>query len=77
MNALRQLLIARGAIVPFVARPKPVVLRMDARGKRAAARHMEEYWADPWMWANRPFWQPPFEDWFEEREYPRRGEEVS
>ncbi len=69
MNALRQLLIARGAIVPFVARPKPIVLRLDDRGKRMAARHIEEYWADPWMWNSRPFWNPEPEDFFDTKEF--------
>ena len=72
MNALRQLLISRGAIRPNVVRPRPPVLRLDARGKRAAARHIAEYLADPWMWANRPFWQAPPDEWIDEREYPRR-----
>ena len=72
MNALRQLLIARGAIRPYVARVRPPVLRLDARGKRAAARHIAEYLNDPGFFESRPFWQPPPDDWIDEQEYPRR-----
>ncbi len=72
VSALRQLLITRGAIKPFTPRPKRVVLRLDDRGKRAAARHQEEYWDDPWAFSSRPFYFPDPETWFEEQEYPRK-----
>ncbi len=69
-GALRTLLISRGAIVPRKPLPRPTVLRLDDRGKRAARRHMEEYRADPWMWQSRPFWFPDPDAWIDEREYP-------
>ncbi len=69
---LRQLLITRGAIVPRAVRPKPPVLRMDARGKRFAAKHIEEYWADPYLYNSRPFWQPDPDEWIDTKEFPPR-----
>ncbi len=71
-NALRALLISRGAIVPKQPRPtlRPVVLRMDDRGKRAAALHIAEYDADPYTFNSRAFWFPPPEDWIDTPEYP-------
>ncbi len=83
--ALRQLLISRGAIEQtgeikkrshstgdssVKLSPKPPVLRMDDRGKRAAARHIEEFWADPDLWASRPFFFPEPEEFFDTQEYP-------
>ncbi len=70
-NALRALLISRGAIVPKSVVPKirPTVLRMDDRGKRAAARHIAEYDADPYTYNSRAFWFPDPEDWVDTKEY--------
>ncbi len=68
--ALRQLLITRGAIVPFKPRARPPVLRLDDRGRRHAARHIEEYWADPYLYNSRPFWQPDPDEWIDAKEFP-------
>ncbi len=58
--------------VPLKPSPKPPVLRMDDRGKRAAARHIEEFWADPDLWASRPFFFPEPEEFFDTQEYPTK-----
>ncbi len=74
--ALRVLLISRGAIVPSRPRPRPTVLRLDDRGRRYAARHVEEYWADPYFYNSRPFWQPDPCDWIDAKEFPARVREI-
>lgn len=56
-SAYRERLIATGFIVPKIQRPAPPLLKLDAAGRQAAARHIEEYWAAPWEFNTRPFYQ--------------------
>lgn len=67
MTYLRAHLIAIGIIKPGTPKRRlGLALRMDAKGKSEAKKHVAEYLAEPWIFNTRPFWWPSPEEWFDE-----------